>query len=58
MEIEPIINKNQYESYLKRIYELMQKDLKHNFKLSEELENLSILVEKYEKKFYPLKNRT
>ena len=35
----------------------MQKNLKHNSKLSEELENLSILVEKYEKEFHLLDNK-
>ena len=34
MEIESIINEEQYESCLKRIYDLMQKNLKHNSKLS------------------------
>ncbi len=57
MEIESIINEEQYESCLKRIYDLMQKNLKHNSKLSEELENLSILVEKYEKEFHLLDNK-
>ncbi|MGL5235428.1 MAG: hypothetical protein ACRC8Z_11900 [Empedobacter falsenii] len=57
MEIESIINEEQYESYLKRIYDLMQRDLKHNSKLSEELEKLSVLVEKYEKEFHLLNNK-
>ncbi|MEO6693648.1 MAG: helix-turn-helix domain-containing protein [Ignavibacteria bacterium] len=46
--LKPIKTKKQYESALDRIYNLMQKDCKPNTKESDELEILSILVEKYE----------
>ena len=54
MTIKPIKTENQYEDSLKRIYELMQKDIKPNSKDSDELEILSILVKDYENEFYPM----
>ena len=52
--IKPIKNKKQYESYLHKAYMLMQKGLRPNSKYSDELELLSILIEVYEKKHYPV----
>jgi len=53
--LKPIKTKKQYESALERIYNLMQKNIKAKTKESDELEILSILVEKFEDenfKFY------
>lgn len=52
--IRPIRNKRQHEEYLNKAYELMQKDLKSNSEESDELEVLSILIEAYEKKKFPI----
>ena len=52
--VKPIKIKKDYEAMLGRIYSLMQKDLKKESVLSDELEVLSILVEAYEKENYPL----
>jgi HTH-type transcriptional regulator / antitoxin HigA len=52
--LKPIRTKKEYEAALARVYELMQKDLKAGSKLSDELEVLSILVEAYEDKHYPI----
>ena len=52
--ITPIKNKAQYDKYLERAYQLMQQDLQANSKLSDELELLSILIEKYESDNYPI----
>jgi len=52
--LKPIKTKKDYEIALQRVYELMQKDLKTGSALSDELEVLSILVEAYEKKHYPI----
>lgn len=52
--LKPIKTKKQYEETLQHVYQLMQKDLKPGSKLSDELEVLSILVETYEKKHYPI----
>ncbi len=52
--LKPIKTKKDYEAALVRAYELMQKDLKENSKLSDELEILSVLVEAYENKQYPV----
>lgn len=52
--LKPIKTKREYEAALQHIYRLMQKDLKTGSKLSDELEILSILVEAYEKKYYPI----
>lgn len=52
--LKPIKTKKEYETALEHIYGLMQKDMKAGSKLSDELEVLSILVEAYEKKHYPI----
>jgi len=52
--IKPIKNKRQYEAYLQKAYALMQKDLRPNSKASDELELLSILIEVYERKHFPI----
>jgi HTH-type transcriptional regulator/antitoxin HigA len=52
--LKPIKTKKEYEVALQHIYGLMQKDLKSGSKFSDELEVLSILVEAYEKKHYPI----
>lgn len=52
--VKPIKTNKEYDAALARVYELMQKDLKAGSKLSDELEVLSILVEAYEKKHYPI----
>lgn len=52
--LKPIKTKKDYEAALERAYELMQKDLKENSKLSDELEILSVLIEAYENKHYPV----
>lgn len=52
--ITPIKNKDQYDKYLERAYQLMQEDLQPNSKSSDELELLSILIEKYESDHYPI----
>jgi HTH-type transcriptional regulator/antitoxin HigA len=49
-----IKTKKDHEAALVRIYELMQKNLKAGSALSDELEALSILVEAYEEKHYPI----
>ncbi|MGV6943385.1 hypothetical protein [Sphingobacterium kyonggiense] len=46
--LKPIKSEKQYESYLERIYFLMQTDLKVDSKESDELEILTILVKNYE----------
>lgn len=52
--IKPIRTKKDYQSALNRIYELMQKDLKKNSDEFNELDLLSILVENYEVKNFPI----
>lgn len=52
--LRPIKNEQQYEDALERIYRLMQNDVKIDSKESDELEILSMLVEKYEKEHYPI----
>jgi HTH-type transcriptional regulator/antitoxin HigA len=52
--IKAIKTKSQYENAVKRIYDLIQKDLKQNSSEFNELEVLSILVEKYEKDNFPI----
>lgn len=52
--LKPIKTKKEYETALQHIYGLMQKDLKEGSKFSDELEVLSILVEAYEKKHFPI----
>lgn len=50
--LRPIKNEQQYESALKRVYALLQKDIKPDSKDSDELEILSILVKEYENEYY------
>ncbi|MEN5058287.1 helix-turn-helix domain-containing protein [Sphingobacterium kitahiroshimense] len=50
--LKPIKSEKQYESYLERIYVLMQTDLKADSKESDEVEILSILVKNYEDTHY------
>jgi HTH-type transcriptional regulator/antitoxin HigA len=52
--LKPIKTKKDYENALARAYELMQKDIKAGSKLSDEFEILSILIEGYENKHYPI----
>ena len=52
--MKPIKNEKQYNNALKRAYQLMQLDLKENSKQSDELELLSLLIEKYEEANYPI----
>jgi len=54
MNIKPIKNKKDYDSALKRIESLM--DAKRNSPDFDELEVLSILVEKYEDEHFPVKS--
>jgi len=53
-EIKPIRTQKEYKAALKRIYDLMQLDLKVRSKEFDELELLSILVDEYESKKYPI----
>ena len=52
--IKPIKSKKTYETALSRVYELMQKNLSHNSPEYGELELLSILIEDYESKNFPI----
>jgi HTH-type transcriptional regulator/antitoxin HigA len=52
--IKPVKTKKDYEATLKRCYDLMQKNIKPNTPAADELEILSILVENYEQKHYPV----
>ncbi|GGE12050.1 MULTISPECIES: helix-turn-helix domain-containing protein [Sphingobacterium] len=52
--LKPIKSEKQYESYLERIYVLMQTDLKADSKESDEVEILSILVKNYEDTHYAI----
>lgn len=52
--LRPIKDNIHHEKYLERAFKLMQLDLKPNSKESDELEVLSILIEAYEKKNYPI----
>ena len=52
--LKPVKTKKDYETALQRCYELMQKDVKANPKIADELEVLSILVKNYEEKHYPV----
>ena len=54
MMLKPIKTKKEHEAALTRAYALMQKSLKAGTPESDELEVLSILVEAYEKKNYPI----
>lgn len=52
--IKPIKTNSQYESALKRIYILMQLDLKSGSEQADELEVLSVLVDKFEEEHFPI----
>ncbi len=52
--LKPIRTKKAYNKALDRIYALMQKELKTGSEEYDELEVLSILVEDYEKKNFPI----
>lgn len=52
--LKPIKNREQYEVYLERAYQLMQLDLEPDSKKSDELEVLSILIETFEKSEFPI----
>lgn len=53
--IKPVKTKKDYEEALQRCYDLIQKqNLKPNTPGADELEILSILVENYERKHYPV----
>lgn len=52
--LKPVKTKKDYEAALQRCYDLMQKDVKANPKIADELEVLSILVKDYEEKHYPV----
>lgn len=54
LQVKPIRTKKTYKEALVRIYELMQKDLAVNTGEYDELELLSILVEDYEEKIFPI----
>lgn len=54
--LKPIRSKKQHKEYLNRAYNLMQKDLKSKSIESDELEMLSILIEKYEKETIPIES--
>ncbi|MBK8946920.1 MAG: transcriptional regulator [Ignavibacteriae bacterium] len=52
--LKAIKSKKAYEETLNRVYELMQLDLKLNANEYNELEILSILIEDYENKNFPI----
>ena len=52
--IKPVKTKKDYEAALQRCYDLMQKNIKAKSPEADELEILSILVENYEQKHYPV----
>lgn len=52
--LKPIRTKKDYNTALKRIYELMQVNIKIDSDEFNELDLLTILVEKYEEKNYPI----
>ncbi len=52
--LKVIKTKKDHKEALDRIYKLMQKDLKPDSSSSQELEVLSILVEKYEEENFPI----
>lgn len=49
-----IKTEKEYEAAAERIYELMQKNIKPGSKQGDELEMLSLLIEDYENKHYPI----
>ena len=52
--IKPIRTKKDYQIAVRRIYELMQADLRKNSKEYDELDILTILVENYEREKFPI----
>lgn len=52
--LKPIRSKKEYKTALNRIYVLMQKELKVNSDEYNELDVLSMLVENYESKTFPI----
>jgi HTH-type transcriptional regulator/antitoxin HigA len=54
--LKPIKNKEQYNIYLARAYELMQSELNPDSKESDELEIISIIIEAYEKENFPIES--
>jgi len=52
--LKPIRTKKEYKAAVERIYELMQKDIKVNSDDYNELDVLSIFVENYEGKNFPI----
>jgi HTH-type transcriptional regulator/antitoxin HigA len=52
--LKPVKTKKEYNAAIDRIYYLMQKDLNENSSEYNELELLSILVEDYETKNFPI----
>ncbi len=52
--LKPIRTKKEYKKALDRIYELIQKELKASSEEYDELEVLSILVDAYENKNFPI----
>lgn len=52
--VKPVKTKKDYEAALERCYELMQKEVKANSTIADELEVLSILVKNYEEKHHPV----
>jgi HTH-type transcriptional regulator / antitoxin HigA len=52
--LRPIRNERDYDKALRRVYLLMQKELKPGSQGSDELEVLSMLVERYEAERYPI----
>ncbi|MEO6870459.1 MAG: hypothetical protein ABI168_12480 [Ginsengibacter sp.] len=52
--INPVKTKKDYEGALQRCYDLMQKNIKPHTPEADELEILSILVENYEQKYFPI----
>lgn len=59
MEIKILKNENEYKVACKRLYELFQiEDLSAKPDLSDEFDIVSLLVEDYEKKYYPIEYPT
>ncbi|MCX6152434.1 MAG: transcriptional regulator [Ignavibacteriales bacterium] len=52
--LKPIKTKSEYKKSLKRIYELMHLDLKPNMPEFDELDLLSLLIEHYEERNFPI----
>ena len=52
--LKPIRTKKEYKAAIERIYELMQKDIKINSEDYNELDVLSIFIENYESKNFPI----